>query len=604
MVPNLVYFQKLCREHDIVCVQEHWCWSFQEHELGKYAPDRDYFIKCSDQNDPITGFRLPRGKGGVVILWPKRWSSKIKRHSEGNERIVAIEILGKESLCIINVYMPTNNSLVNSHLDYMEYLDILHNLILKYRLSHKIVLCGDFNGTLLQAQAYNKHDKLLQSFMKEQCLGHISMKEHTFRHHSGKGSSQIDYILSTEMRIIQCYHIGGRDGENSSSHVKVTCRLLITPPDRDIATQSKSTQSVRKLQWEKVNSYTYENILEKELKKRDINTENTIDERLDQLTVILQRAAEKAVPSKTIKLKGTACKASPKVKELLKTCKDKYDLWVLSGKLDNSLRRDNINAKRSLRKQLRREKFLDRKSFYDALMDNPTTDKFYQLNRRNRGGKGSSTSSLMVNDEEISSPQQQRKVFAKYFEDLSVPTDERYDSASLEMCNTRHELITQICQESSITLDPITVSETKKAILQLNSKKAPDEFGLVSEHLKHAGSAVIEDITGLFNQILYEKHVPSAFKSGILTPVLKKSKDPTNMDNYRGITVTPIIGKLFESILLPRISQTFEQSSLQFGFTKGLSPVMSALIVSEARAEAKMNSAPLFLVTLDSKKSL
>ena len=44
---------------------------------------------------------------------------------------------------------------------------------------------------------------------------------------------------------------------------------------------------------------------------------------------------------------------------------------------------------------------------------------------------------------------------------------------------------------------------------------------------------------------------------------------------------------------------------MQFGFTKGLSPVMSALIISElARAEVKMNtSAPLFLVTLDSQKA-
>ena len=41
---------------------------------------------------------------------------------------------------------------------------------------------------------------------------------------------------------------------------------------------------------------------------------------------------------------------------------------------------------------------------------------------------------------------------------------------------------------------------------------------------------------------------------------------------------------------------------MQFGwFTKGLSQVMSALIISEARAEVKMNnSAPLFLVTFDS----
>ena len=126
----------------------------------------------------------------------------------------------------------------------------------------------------------------------------------------------------------------------------------------------------------------------------------------------------------------------------------------------------------------------------------------------------------------------------------------------------------------------------------------------MAEHLKHAGDSFIEDITDTFNQISCEKQAPGAFKTGILTRVLKKSRDSANMDNYRGITVTPILGKLFESVLLPRITQTFEQSSPQFGFTKGLSPIMSALVVSEARAEARMNScASLFLVTLDSQKA-
>ena len=81
----------------------------------------------------------------------------------------------------------------------------------------------------------------------------------------------------------------------------------------------------------------------------------------------------------------------------------------------------------------------------------------------------------------------------------------------------------------------------------------------------------------------------------------EKSKDPTNLGNYRGITITPISGKLFETVLLPRLSKTFDQSPLQFGFTKGFTP---ALIVSEGRAEVIMNScAPLFLVTLDSPKA-
>ncbi|MEW8090529.1 MAG: reverse transcriptase domain-containing protein [Candidatus Thiodiazotropha endolucinida] len=338
--------------------------------------------------------------------------------------------------------------------------------------------------------------------------------------------------------------------------------------------------------------------------QRQSTTDTSVNSRLNHLTSNLHKAAEAAVPSKIIKLKGPTWKASPTVRILLKDCKEKYKLWIDSGKTDSLLRSDNVAAKRALRKQLRKEKFNDRKNFYETLMSEPSTEMFYKLIRRNKGGSGSRTSTLIVNGKEITLPDQQRKAFADYYEDLSVPKDKHYDSAFLELCSVRHELITQICEESSLPFESVTTSEVKKAISQLNSKKAPDEFGLTAEHLKFAGKAVIEDITDIFNQIIFEKQVPSAFKSGILTPVLKKSKDPTNMDNYRGITVTPVLGKLFECVLLPRISQTFEQSSLQFGFTKGLSPVMSALIVSEARAEARVNScAPLFLVTLDSQKA-
>ena len=72
----------------------------------------------------------------------------------------------------------------------------------------------------------------------------------------------------------------------------------------------------------------------------------------------------------------------------------------------------------------------------------------------------------------------------------------------------------------------------------------------------------------VFNQILESKTVPEAFKIGIRTPVLKKAKDPSILDNCRGITVTPIIGKLFESVLLPRLTESFDQSSRQFGFVR------------------------------------
>ena len=72
--------------------------------------------------------------------------------NERNERIISFEMFGKDKLCIINVYLATNNSSVNSQLEYAECLDILDNMINKYRNRHRIVLCGDFNGTLLTAR--------------------------------------------------------------------------------------------------------------------------------------------------------------------------------------------------------------------------------------------------------------------------------------------------------------------------------------------------------------------------------------------------------------------------------------------------------------------
>ena len=579
-------------------------WECQKHELQTLALDKDTYSRCSDQSEPLTGFSLPRGHGGVSILWPSTWSSRVKKVNEGNERIIAIELSGETQLCIINVYLPTNNTSVNSHIEYAECLDIIDNIITKYRNTHKVILVGDMNGTLLPPRPYNKHDSLIQNFVKEQGLETQKSTQHTFFHHSGNSSSQIDYILATDIKLLYNLEISGKDSENTSSHVKVSAMLRVKCGIGTIKPSKNLTKTVKKLKWEKIDQQAYIQSLEMELTKSKQQGPVSVDQRLSELNTVIHKATERAVPTAVIKLKGPKWKASPKVKKQLEICKQKYKLWVASGKCDNILRKDNILAKRELRKQLRNEKLTARKNFYNDLMKNPSTDKFYQLIRRNKGDKHQYSGCFRVDDKEIYSPNLQRNALAKYYEDLATPKDKGYDSAYLELCSVRHRIIEQICKESPDQLEQISTKEVRKAINSLNNKKAADEFGLSAEHLKYSGPVLVEEITNIFNQILKSKTVPDAFKCGILTPVLKKSKDPTMLDNYRGITVTPILGKLFESVLLPRLSETFEQSSLQFGFTKGLSPVMSALIVSEARAETKLNTCkPLFLVTLDSQKA-
>ena len=88
-----------------------------------------------------------------------------------------------------------------------------------------------------------------------------------------------------------------------------------------------------------------------------------------------------------------------------------------------------------------------------------------------------------------------------------------------------------------------------------------------------------------FNDILRTGNVPGYFSG----PVPKSGKDPSVLDNYRGITDTPIIGKLFEKQILIRLLETVnkKQAEMQFGFMKNLIPTMNSLICSEVINESK-----------------
>ena len=101
---NAAYFQNLCKVYEIVCLQEHWMWECQKHELDNLALDKDSFSRCSDHYAPLTGFSLPRGRGGVSVLWPTILSSKVKKINEEMNGSLQLNFLDNSncasSMCI------------------------------------------------------------------------------------------------------------------------------------------------------------------------------------------------------------------------------------------------------------------------------------------------------------------------------------------------------------------------------------------------------------------------------------------------------------------------------------------------------------------------
>ena len=111
-------------------------------------------------------------------------------------------------------------------------------------------------------------------------------------------------------------------------------------------------------------------------------------------------------------------------------------------------------------------------------------------------------------------------------------------------------------------------------------------------------------LISIFKDILLSGKIPECFRGGVSSSVPKSVKDNRLLDNYCGNTATSITGKLFEKLILIRLEKVnIQQSALQFGFTKVLSPSMSVLICSEVINEATLQCQPLYLVTIDTRQA-
>ena len=67
--------------------------------------------------------------------------------------------------------------------------------------------------------------------------------------------------------------------------------------------------------------------------------------------------------------------------------------------------------------------------------------------------------------------------------------------------------------------------------------------------------------------MLRHSFVPSDFCFGMIMPLLKdKHGDATKIDMYRGITLSCVVSKLFESVLVALFEDSLYSDNLQFGF--------------------------------------
>ncbi|KAL5014899.1 hypothetical protein ScPMuIL_009169 [Solemya velum] len=67
------YLEIVLNQNDLVALQEHWLYSFQQKQLMEFCAEHCFeaIIHSSDDGDPLLPILLPRGKGGTALLWRK-----------------------------------------------------------------------------------------------------------------------------------------------------------------------------------------------------------------------------------------------------------------------------------------------------------------------------------------------------------------------------------------------------------------------------------------------------------------------------------------------------------------------------------------------------
>ena len=130
----------------------------------------------------------------------------------------------------------------------------------------------------------------------------------------------------------------------------------------------------------------------------------------------------------------------------------------------------------------------------------------------------------------------------------------------------------------------ITTKETNVLIFSLNTNKSVDPSKIPAWAIKDAKAALVEPLCYLINQFITEGKYPEYLKKACVTTLFKIG-NPEYPLNYRPISVTSALSKIFEKAFSSQITRFLERERLlsasQFGYRKQISKNYAILKMTE-----------------------
>ena len=556
----------LCMFNNIVLIQEHWLYP---GDLGKLdCVDENFLCIATSAMNTVIARAIRHGRpfGGLGILVRKELLQQFKCVAK-RDRFLCISI---GAILIVNVYFPTHSGIIDYEEQLMCLLQDIRSVVLDSKVE-SVIIGGDFNVDFnrrcIGSQLLNEFMQSLNLVLCDNVVVNGVESVITYRGPSGLGGSFIDHFCmskSLHADIVSSCVIDS--GDNLSDHLPLCISLCLHDSYRvNMQPEMPNTR----LRWDKADLNNYYSCAYERLAALPVT--NDMQHCLDgckcddaQLTV------DWLYNSIVSALKSTANLCIPRVRsgffkwwwddsltELKQASIDAHNLWKASG----SPRAGDVYLKM---KQVKL-------AYKTAIKVHRQTDDLYFSNELHE----LLMEKDMVNfwrtwNAKISKPKPACVVDGET--DIETIAQRFADHFKCDNDDDVHSnVIAGAYGNNEGKLQYITVELVSHCLSQMKRNKAPGIDGIETEHLLYAHPIAVVQLCVLFNIMLKHSVVPELFCNGIIVPVIKdKHGDTSDLNNYRAITISPCISKLFEMCLLEQYSSILDSSPLQFGFKKKL----------------------------------
>ena len=537
---------------DIICFSESWLTT---HSAKFY--DFDNYSSFHSLREAETFL----SHGGVSAYISRELiATKIDCYSMMNPNIESLFLnvhKNNKQFILGVVYRPPNSDckIFNEKLD--EIISSLNHSNYK-----DCIICGDFNLNMLNYIECNNTVKFM-NIMNSASLIPVISKPSRITENS---ATLIDNIFTNQ----PLHFDSGLFTCDFSDHLPLFLNL------KDFFTNPDSLQGYKEIKYRFIDENSYSN-LENYLSNHDfslIENSECLDKALIDLDQIILEAYNKFCPIKIKKISFKDLKKPWISNDIKILIKKRFNLYILyrTHKISYysfTRYRNFVTSRiRDAKKTYYENKFTEFK--------HNARESWKIINSiiRNKTKSDPVIKKLIVDDITFEEPKDIANILNDHFSKVGSKIAQSFKSDIND-----HRKYLNNPKDSSFFFCPVLPQDVKIVILNLKSKKPSiNSYGI--DVLKYLSNVISPVLASLINRSVTSGTFPQSLKLAKLIP-LPKPGLKTDANNYRPISILPVLSKIFEKIMYKQLYHYLEKNSIlykhQYGFRQNHSTTQAIL---------------------------